>query len=201
MAVILKREQLDTLLRNQNGILRTSDLTSIGISRTYLAEYVKAMGLERVAHGVYLSPDYFGDDFFILQSRCPQAIFSHEAALYLWGLAEREPLPITVTVKAGYNATRLTGEGIKVYKVKQELYELGKTEVQTPGGHRVAAYDAERSLCDLFRSRNQVEVQDLHGCLKEYLRGKQKNIPLLMRYAKALRVERVMKPYVEALLS
>lgn len=197
----MKYEQLDKLLLQQNGILRTADLQTIGVSRAYFATYMKDRGLARIAHGVYLSPDSLGDDFFILQSRWPKAVFSHEAALYLWGLAEREPLPITVTLKAGYNATNLTTEGIKVYKVKPELYELGKAETTSPGGHLVTVYDAERSICDLFRSRSQVEVQDLHSALQNYLKGKKKNIPLLMRYAKALHVNRIMKPYLEALLA
>lgn len=197
----MKYEKLDKLLLQQNGILRTADLQTIGVSRAYFSTYMKDRGLERIAHGVYLAPDSLGDDFFILQSRWPKAVFSHEAALYLWGLAEREPLPITVTLKAGYNATNLTTEGIKVYKVKPELYELGKTETTSPGGHLVTVYDAERSICDLFRSRSQVEVQDLHSALQNYLREKRKNIPLLMRYAKALHVDRIMKPYLEALLA
>ena len=149
-----KLDQLDAVMQRQNGILRTADIRALGVSRSYFAEYVKVRGLERVAHGVYLSPDSLGDDFFIIQSRWPQAVFSHEAALYLWGLAEREPLPVTVTLKAGYNATNLTSEGIKVYKVKPELYVLGRTKILSPGGHLVTAYDAERSVCDLFRSRS-----------------------------------------------
>lgn len=195
-----KYEQLDKLLREQNGFLRTADLKAVEVSRQYFAEYVKVRGLERVAHGVYMAPDAWGDNFFILQSRWPQAVFSHEAALYLWGLAEREPVPITVTVKSGYNAGNLTAEGIRVYCIKKDLYELGKTETQTPGGHMVAVYDPERSLCDLFRNRSQVEAQDLHAAMREYVRGKEKNIPLLLRYAKELRVGRVLKSYLEVLL-
>lgn len=196
-----KYEQLDQRLQAQEGIILSSDAAELGISRSYFSQYIAQKGLERVAQGVYLAPDVLGDPFFILQARWPQAVISHEAALYLWGLAEREPMPVTVTVKAGYNASNLSAAGIKVYKVKRELFDLGKTETGTPGGHTVTVYDTERSLCDLFRSRSQVEAQDLHGAMKEYLRRKEKNIPLLLRYAKALRVERVMKPYLEAVLA
>lgn len=196
-----KFEQLNELLQTQNGLILSSDAKALGISRTYFSEYAVQKGLERVAHGVYLAPDGVGDPFFILQARWPQAIISHEAALYLWGLAEREPLPVTVTVKTGYNASNLAAAGIKVYRIKQELYELGKAEAATPGGHTVVAYNPERSLCDLFRSRSQVEAQELHGTIKEYLRRKERNIPVLLRYAKALRVESVLKPYLEAVLA
>ena len=196
-----KYEQLDKRLQDQEGIILSADVAAMGISRPYFSEYIAQKGLERVSRGVYLSPDAVGDPFFILQARWPQTVISHEAALYLWGLAEREPMPITVTVKSGYNAPNLTAEGIKVHKIKRELFDLGKTKADTPGGHTVTAYDPERSLGDLFRSRSQVEAQDLHGAMKEYLRQKERNIPLLLRYAKALRVERVMKPYLEAVLA
>lgn len=195
-----KRELLDELLTAQKGVLRTADVQAIGVSRQYFSEYARAKGLERMAHGFYLAPDAWSDDFYLLQSRWPQAVFSHEAALYLWRLVDREPMPMTVTVKSGYNAGNLTVEGIKVYKIKPELYDLGKTETDSPGGHKVAVYNRERSLCDLFRSRSQVEIQDRHTAMREYVRGKEKNIPLLLRYAKALRVERVLKPYLEAVL-
>ena len=197
----MKYEYLDNFLQKRNGVILSSDLKALDISRPYFSEYAEKRNLERVARGVYLSPDAVGDPFFILQARWPKAIISHEAALYLWGLAEREPMPITVTVNSGYNASNLTAAGIKVYKIKEELLDLGKAETSTPGGHTVTLYSPERSLCDLFRSRSQVEAQELHGAVKEYLRGKEKNIPLLLRYAKALRVERVMKPYLEALLA
>lgn len=196
-----KYEQLDRRLHAQGGIILSSDAVEMGISRPYFREYITRKGLERIFRGVYLSPDAVGDPFFILQARWPQAVISHEAALYLWDLAEREPMPITVTVKTGYNASNLTAAGMKVYKIKPELFDLGKTTAVTPGGYTVTAYDPERSLCDIFRSRSQVEAQDLHGAMKEYLRKKERNIPLLLRYAKALRVERVMKPYLEAVLA
>ena len=195
-----KREQLNSLLQEYHGILRTADVMEAGISKTYFASYIRDCDLQQVGHGIYMSPDSWGDDFYLLQARWPQAVFSHEAGLYLWQMAEREPLPMTVTLKAGYNASNLTSEGIKVYKVKAELYEMGKTQTTTPNGHRVNVYNPERCLCDLLRSRSQVEVQDLTAAIREYVRSQNKDIPQLMRYAKAFRVERILKPYLEVLL-
>jgi len=52
----------------------------------------------------------------------------------------------------------------------------------------------------LFRSRRNVEIQDLQTAVREYLRRKEKNIPLLMRYAKSFAVEKIVRQYLEALL-
>ena len=116
------------------------------------------MELECVAKGIYLSPDAWEDPFYLLQTRYPQIIFSHETSLYLLGMAEREPLQFTVTVKAGYHAKSMKEQKIKVYRVKRELLELGVVNLESPEGHLVKAYNAERTVCDLLRSRSNVEI-------------------------------------------
>ena len=69
--------------------------------------YVKERGLEQAAHGVYVSPDTWTDAMYILHLRCGQAVFSHETALFFHDLTDREPLKYTITVRTGYNPSRL----------------------------------------------------------------------------------------------
>lgn len=195
-----KKEKLDNMLCEKNGVLQTADVIEAGISKTYFMEYAKKMELERVAKGIYLSPDAWEDPFYLLQMRYPQIIFSHETSLYLLGMAEREPLQFTVTAKAGYHAKSMKEQKVKVYRVKKELLELGVVNLESPEGNLVKAYNAERTVCDLLRSRSNVEIQDLQTAIREYLRSKEKNLPQLMRYAKEFRVEKVLRPYLEMLL-
>lgn len=74
------------------------------------------------------------------------------------------------------------------------------TTVQTPFGHTVPAYDMERTICDLLRSRNSMEMQTFQGALKMYAGRKDKNLRTLMRYAKLFRVEKFMQQYLNVLL-
>ena len=195
-----KKRLLQKMLNEKNGILLTSDVLKAGISKTYFMEYVKEMQLERIAMGVYISPDAWADYFYLLQARYPQAIFSHETALYLLGLGEREPLQFTITVKYGYHAKSMLEQNIKVYRIKKELYELGIITVDSPAGQKLKIYNAERSICDLLRCRNHVEIQDLQGALKQYIKSKERDIPLLMDYAKYFKVEKILRQYLEVLL-
>ena len=195
-----KFETLDSLLQKNNGFLRTADAISANISKMYFGEYVKQRELSRVAHGLYMSQEAWEDGMYVIQVRYPKAVFSHETALYLLNLAEREPTQYSVTLRAGANTTGLTKNGVKVYKIKEELFNEGITEVQSPAGHTLRAYNAERTMCDLLRSRRNIEIQDLQSAVKEYVRLKEKNIPLLMRYAKALSVEKIARQYLEVLL-
>ena len=194
-----KFELLDLLMQNNNGFIKTSEATEAGVSRAYFGEYAKERGLERVAHGLYMSQDAWEDGMYVIQVRYPEAVFSHETALYLLNLAEREPTQYTVTLKAGTNATGLTKQGVKAYKVKMELFPEGIIETDSPSGHKVRVYNIERTVCDLIRSRRNIEIQDLQTAIKGYVRLKDKNIPLLMRYAKAFSVERIARQYLEVL--
>ena len=137
---------------------------------------------------------------YVLQVRYPKAIFSHESALYLHHIAEREPNPNAITLKAGANASNLDKQHVKTYKVKPELFELGLIELPSPTGHMVRAYDMERTICDMVRSRNKVDVQELHSALKAYVRQKGKDIPRLMRYAESFSVQHLVRQYMEVLM-
>lgn len=197
---MLKKEQLDTLIARNHGYMRTSDVVGLGISKTYLAEYAAKHDLIRVAHGLYMSPDAWEDGIYIIQVKYPEAVFSHETALYLLNMADREPLRYAVTFKSGTNASRLISQGVNVYKVRESLVHEGLTEAESPSGHRVRVYNAERTICDLIRSRKRVDIQDLQSAVTAYMRSKEKNIPLLMRYAKLFAVEQTIQRYIEVLL-
>jgi predicted transcriptional regulator of viral defense system len=195
-----KIELLDTLLHENNGYLRTSEVIAVGVSKTYFLEYVRTYELERVAQGLYMSQDAWDDGLFVLQTRYPNAIFSHETALYLLGLGEREPSPYSITLKTGTSSATLSKEGVKVYKIKSGLFDLGLDSANTPAGHIVRIYNRERTVCDLIRSRNGIEIQEIQTAIKSYVQSKGRNIPLLMRYAKELSIEKTLRQYTDVLL-
>ena len=195
-----KYEQIDKLLQQQGGVLRTADVLQKGISKAVLAKYVELQGLERAAHGVYLAPNAWTDAMYLLQLRCKQAVFSHDTALFLHDMTDREPTQYTVTVKTGYNPSGLKADGIKVYTVKKELYPLGITQMKTPFGHPVTVYDPERTVCDIVRSRTGIEAQTFQDALKQYARRKDKNLHKLIEYARVFRVEKILNRYLEVLL-
>ena len=121
-------------------------------------------------------------------------------ALFFHDLTDREPLKYSITVKTGYNPSRLQEDGFQVYTVKKELHELGTTMMQTSFGHSVPVYDMERTICDVLRSRSNIEMQVFQDALKQYAKRKDKNLRILMRYASLFHVEKILRPYLEVLL-
>ena len=192
--------QLDGLLAEQDGMLQTSQAVARGIVKPIFYEYIKERKLEQVAHGIYVSEDTWIDAMFLLHLRCGQAVFSHESALFFHDLTDREPSPYAITVRRGYSTTRLKAEGLSVYTIKPELFDVGVSSGQTPFGHTVPVYDMERTICDLLRSRSRIEIQTFQGALKAYARRRDKNLRALMQYAGMFKVEKILRQYLEVLL-
>lgn len=193
-------EQLDRLLTEHDGMLQTAQVIASGIVKPIFYEYVKEKNLQQVAHGIYVSEDAWVDAMFLLHLRCNQAVFSHESALFFHDLTDREPSKYSVTVRRGYSPTRLKAEGLSVYTMKPELFDVGLSSGQTPFGHTVPVYDMERTICDLLRSRSRIEIQTFQGALKAYARRKDKNLRALMQYAGMFKVEKILRQYLEVLL-
>ena len=193
-------ENIMSISTSNNGVLRTSEVVSKGISKTTLAKFIQKYNYEHISHGTYCSPDVWRDELYLLQLRCTKTIFSHDTALFLLDMTDQERLQYIVTVKSGYNATHLREDDVKVFSVKKDLFELGISKEKTPFGNEVFIYNSERTVCDMIRSRSQIETQILQDAIKNYIRRKDKNLHLLMEYAKKFRVNNMLSKYLEVLL-
>ncbi len=193
-------ERLSDLSAQNDGLLRTADAVAQGVSRPSVMEFVRTNGMQRLAQGVYASPDAWIDDMFVISLRSNKAVFSHESALLLHGLTEREPAELTVTLPSGYNASTLRRDGVHVYYIKPELMALGRIELPTPERNLVATYDLERTICDLVRNRSSIDQQTLTSALKAYARRPDKHLEVLSDYSRTLGVEKLVRAYLEILL-
>ena len=193
-------EKLDLLFEQNNGIVKTAQVLENGITKTSFYSYARQRGIEQAAHGIYVSPVAWADAMYMLHLRCSQAIFSHESALFFHDLTDREPSPYSITVKTGYNPASLKADGIKVYTIKKELHDVGLIMMNTPFGNAVPVYDAERTICDLIRSRSSIETQTFQDALKQYARSREKDLRKLMRNAKMFHVDKILRQYLEVLL-
>lgn len=187
-------------LIDDSGIVLTSKVMQAGITKPSFYKFLKSNGFEQVAHGIYASPEAWADENYILSLRCPKAVFSHDEALYHYGLVDREPQGRTITVYTGYGTGRLINDGITVYTVKKDLLDIGKATVTTNLGHLIPMYNQERTICDLIRNRNRFEIQDFQTALKAYIAKKDKDLNRLMKYSKMFHVDRKIREYMEVML-
>ncbi len=193
-------DKIIVLAKENNGTVTTSMVVEAGISRGNLDYLMKKGTLERIARGIYMLPDGWEDELFNLQSRFKRGVYSHETALFLWDLTDRTPLNYTMTFPDTYNLTKPKEENIRCAQCKEAFYNLGITQVVTPAGNQVNAYNMERTLCDVLRLHNRVDIQIVAEGFKRYVKRGDKNIPLLSEYAELLHVDKRLRAYLEVLL-
>ena len=172
-----------------------------GITKAEFYRYIHENELEPVFRGIYAPKEELADELYILHRRCPQAVFSHDEAFYCHGLSEREPLIHTMTIYSGYNAHRLKADGkCRVYTVKRELLDVGKTMMRDSFGNAIPMYNLERTLCDLVRSRSSIEIQEFNAVVRAYAVRRDKDLNRLMEYAELFHIDKLMRGIMGVLL-
>lgn len=199
-AKMTNTQRLQAYIDSGKDIFTTKELQQSNIHHSALQAFIKSGKLDKIAYGVYSTPEALKDKMYILQKRNPSIIYSHETALFLHDLTDRDPLFYSVTVPSGYNTKRFIDAGLDVHLIKRNLHRVGLTQRKTVFGHDVIVYDIERTICDIIRNRNKTDADVLTQALKRYVLRKDKNLNILMNYAEQFRVIKPLRVYLEVLL-
>ena len=191
---------IQQMLKKNNGIVTTTQVTEAGIPRRCLRALVESGTIYRVERGIYALPEVWEDEIFFMQYRVSKGIFSHETALYLHSMTDRTPIRYTMTFPFGYNTGSVKKQGIVAKLSTEATYQLGMITMSSPAGNPIKVYDVERTLCDILKARHRADIQVINQAMKAYAGSKEKDIAKLMNYAEQLRVKPKVLKYMEVLL-
>lgn len=192
--------EMQKIAKANGGIIDNKTAASVGISRAMLSKFCKENKIQRLVRGQYILSDDIQDELLSIELRSKQLIFSHETALFLHGISDRMPFEHSVTAPSNKVPSKAIQQDCKIYYIKPELFELGKTKLSTQFGNEVTVYDLERTICDVIRSRNKVGSETFLAALKMYAANPNKNLNKLNNYAKEMRVAGVVRKYMEVIL-
>ena len=115
-------------------------------------------------------------------------------------MAERTPLMYALTIPINGKLSPSLIDDCKIYYVKPELHDFGKCSVSSKMGHEVIAYNAERTVCDILRSRNRVDSQTVAVAMKNYAARKNQDWNQLRKYAEIFHVTKILRQYLDVLV-
>ena len=199
---IRKRELLIRKIKENNGIITTKEVINLGIHKDVLKELTIKKELEKITNGLYALPSENIDEYLYFSYRIPKGIFSHETAAYLQGLSTRMPLVYVMTVKVGDNVSRVKSvrDNIIFKYIKKDYYDIGKITINSPFGREISVYDKERTILDIIKDKDRIDVQVFSKVIKSYFTSKEKNLLKLSEYAIMMNMEYALKQYSEVLL-
>lgn len=189
-------------LAKQRPVLRTRDMTAVGVHTQVLTRLVRAGTLERVGPGRYrlVNANVTEQHELVLASAAvPRGVICLLSALRFHHVGTQLPHQVWIAVPRGTRVPRLSFTPLRVVRISPSMFNQG-IERHRLEGHAVRLYSLARTVADCFRFRNTIGLDVALEALKEAWRSGRLNLDELHRVAKQLRVNRVMQPYLETIV-
>ena len=192
----MENSKLKKFLDNNYGYIATKDFEKVGVSKTSIPELIDKKILRKVAYGLYIDNNLIEDEFYILQQKFSNIIFSYNTACYLLNLSDRAPYKIDVTTLNHNNI----GEDLEIHYVSKDKFNIGITEIKSPYGNPIKVYNAERCICDLLKNKNEVDIELYNKIIKNYFKQSKKDLETLEEYAKIFNIQEKFENIMEVLI-
>lgn len=190
------------IFRQHDGVLRTKDAVTSGVHYRILYEMRDRGILEGISRGRYRLtelPPLSNPDLAIVALRVPRGVICLISALAFHELTTQVPHEVYIALRRGSEEPRLNSPPIRVFKFSGHAFTEGIEENQIDS-ITVRIYSPAKTIADCFKFRNQVGVDVAIEALKLYRRDAAFDVNELMKFARICRVEKIMHPYVEAVL-
>jgi predicted transcriptional regulator of viral defense system len=190
------------LFRQRGGALRTAEALRLGIHPRTLYALRDAGVLLRLSRGLYRLadlPPLANPDLMIVARRLPQAVICLVSALAFHDLTTQVPHTVDVALHSGSGRPALDYPPLRTFWFSGPAWGEG-VEVHQVDDTPVRIYGPEKTVADCFKYRHKLGMDIALEAVRLYRKRKDFNIGTLLRYARICRVEKVIQPYLEAIL-
>lgn len=202
MSGFKSKKSPEEIFRQHDGQLHMSEALAHGITR-YMLYTLRDKGIiEQVTRGVYRLaelPPIGNPDLVTVSLRFPNAVICLISALAFHGITTQIPHEVSVAVPRDSRMPSLDFPPIRAHKFSEDTFQAGIEEHRIDGVS-VRIYSPEKTLADCFKFRNKIGMDVVLEALKLYRERKKFNLAEVLEYARICRVDKVMKPYLEATL-
>lgn len=191
-----------TYFRKNKGYARMKDMKERGFQTRQIQALVESGSIVKVKPGMYrLANIQLGESHGIVEvcMAMPKAVICVSSALAYHGLTTFIPTAISYAIPRSDKPIKLTHPPTEVYYFSPSQYAIGIEHHDTKAG-RIRIYGTEKTICDCFRFRRKLGEDIALEGLKAYLRRRNRNLDMLMKFARTCRVESILSHYVKAIV-
>jgi predicted transcriptional regulator of viral defense system len=185
------------------GMLRTSNAIRLGIHPRTLYALRDAGEIEQVGRGLYrlsTAPSLSSPDLVPIAIRIPRAVVCLISALAHHGLTTQIPHAIDIALPSHANVPKVDGVPLRIFWYPEPSFRAG-VEVVAIDDVSVRIYSVEKTIADCFKYRNKIGLDVAIEALRAYReRTPKPNRAELTKFAQINRVQKIMGPYLEAVL-
>ena len=190
-------------LASVNEVLTTAQLLDAGISDQSITRLVAQGTLVRVRRGIYehaASEVSEHHDLIQVATSAPRAVIVLISALRFHEIGTQSPYQVWIQLPAQTRVPKIDWPPIRVIRTRVEELQTKGVKCHQLGGAEVPITTPARTVADCFKHRNKLGIDVCVEALRETLRERKATIGEIGEMARLLRVGKVMKPYLEAMI-
>ena len=190
-------------LARRRGSVTSREVADAGIHTQILSRLVRSGALEREGRGRYRLPDaplteHHG--LAIVASCVPKGVICLVSALSFHQVGTQLPREVWIALDRRARNPSLSYPRLRVMRFSGNALTEG-IETHRVEGETLRVYNVAKTVADCFKYRNKIGVDVALEALREAWRARRFTMREIQRYARICRVERVMRPYLEALVA
>ena len=194
-------EPVIEIFREHGGILRTGEAIELGIHPRDLYRLRDEGSIQALSRGVYRLtelPPLSDPDLVTVALRIPRAVVCLVSALAFHELTEQIPHEVQIALPRHTSTPVLEHPPLRVFRFSESTRTVGVEEFDVDGVV-VKVYSPAKSVVDCFRFRNKLGIEVAVDALRRWTQLEGAKPAELVRLGRTCGVDRVMRPYLEAL--
>ena len=197
-----KANKIIEYIKEQGGVARFSLLRKAGFHPDTLKDLEKENKIEKIGRGLYrLSGGSLGSypDYVLASLQSSKGVICLLSALYFHKATTEIPRFVDIAIPSGARANKIKYPPVKFYRFSPKAWEVGIAEYET-AGHKIKIYSLVKTIADCFKFRNKIGIDVARDALKVAVTEKGIKPKEIMYFAKICRVDRIIKPILEAMI-
>lgn len=190
----------EAIFRAHGGQMRMSEALAAGLNRYQLYQLRDAGVIEPISRGLYRLtelPPISQPDLVAVASRYPKAVLCLVSALAWHGITTQIPHRIHLAVSRRARLPELDYPPVQSYRFSAAAFEAGIDTVSVDNTP-LQIYNPEKTLADCFKFRHKIGQDVALEALQLYRTHCKVKPADILRYAAICRVDKVIRPYLEA---
>ncbi len=182
-------------ISENGGTIRTRELSA---PRGYyrINKELNSGSIIRIKNGVYILPEEQTSMMMDIERIVPGGVICLYSAWNYYNLTTQIPNGLYIAIEKHRKVVTPKMTGIILCYWEEKYCSMGVEEVEI-ANHRVKIFCIEKCVCDAIKFRNKIGTDVTVEILSNYLHRKDRNISLLMDFAKQMRVISTIQPYLE----
>jgi predicted transcriptional regulator of viral defense system len=190
-------------LAQRQRLLSAADVRAHGWSPQLLIKLQQSGRLRRITRGLYSLPDGPMTEHQSLIEVCrrvPKSVICLLSALQFHEIGTQLPFEVWIALPEATQTPVLDSPALRIARLRGAAYSEG-IETLVEHGSTIRVYSLAKTITDCFKFRHKVGLDVALEALKDAWRQRKLDMNQITHFARINRVEKVMQPYLEAVVA